>query len=62
MLTQARENAKLMGTGWEGCDNEEDAITGILLKDIDPARIARSATQNGPQIRSGQHRVLKNRV
>mmetsp|Transcript_3712 Transcript_3712/g.5878 ORF Transcript_3712/g.5878 Transcript_3712/m.5878 type:complete len:296 (+) Transcript_3712:1639-2526(+) len=39
--TQAKGWAKLMGSGYEGCDNEEDAITGILLKDIPPARVAR---------------------
>jgi hypothetical protein len=33
--------AKLLGTGFHDCDNEEDAITGVLLKDIASNRVVR---------------------
>ena len=33
--------AKLLGTGFHDCDNDEDAITGVLLKDIASNRVVR---------------------
>jgi hypothetical protein len=32
---------KLIGTGYHECDNEEDAITGVLLKELNPSRVVR---------------------
>jgi hypothetical protein len=43
-LSQNRRSfgiGKLLGTGFHDCDNDEDAITGVLLKDIAPNRVVR---------------------
>ncbi len=32
---------ELLGTGFLDCDNDEDAITGVLLKDLPPNRVVR---------------------
>ena len=32
---------ELIGTGYHECDNEEDAITGVLLKELPPCRVVR---------------------
>ena len=46
LIRNRHPRCRYIGTGWEELDNEDDAITNILLRDISPERVVPYLTQS----------------